>query len=68
MTVTTVNVGSLVNSLSAGKLSNFNGSVIYVSTTTSGGLKPAVKLVNGAILPSNGLTVPATTRFILGRL
>lgn len=57
MTVTTVNVGSLVNSLSAGKLSNFNGSVIYVSTTTSSGLKPAVKLVNGAILPSNGLTV-----------
>ena len=34
MTVTTVNVGSLVNSFNAGKLSNFNGSVIYVSTTS----------------------------------
>jgi len=57
MTVTTVNVGSLVNSYNAGKLSGFNGSVIYVSTTSPSGSKPAVKLVNGAILPGNGLTV-----------
>ena len=57
MRVTTVNVGSLVNSYNAGKLSTFNGSVIYVSTTSPSGSKPAVKLVNGAILPSNGLTV-----------
>ena len=57
MRVTTVNVGSLVNSYNAGKLSAFNGSVIYVSTASSSGSKPAVKLVNGAILPSNGLTV-----------
>jgi hypothetical protein len=57
MRVTTVNIGSLLNSYNAGKLSTFNGSVIYVSTTSPSGSKPAVKLVNGAILPSNGLTV-----------
>ena len=57
MTVTTVNVGSLVNSFNAGKLSNFDGGVIYVSTTSSSGSKPGLKLVNGAVLPGNGLTV-----------
>src|SRR5205823_1933800 len=44
MRVTTVNVGSLVNSYIAGKLSTVNGSRIYVSTTSPSGSKPAVKL------------------------
>jgi hypothetical protein len=61
MTVTTVDVGKLVN------LPNLNGSVIYVSTTSSSGSKPAVKLVNGAILPSNGLTVASNNPiYIMG--
>jgi hypothetical protein len=57
MTVTTVNVGSLVNSYNTGKLSGLNGSVIYVSTASVSPSKPAVKLVNGTVLPGNGLTV-----------
>ncbi len=61
MKVTTVDVGSIVNSINTGKLKNagggaFNG-ILYVSASGAAGSKPAVKVVNGSILPQNGLTI-----------
>lgn len=57
MKVTTIDVGSLVTSLATSKLQNWNKKVIYISATSPSGTEPAVKIVNGAVLPPGGLTI-----------
>lgn len=64
MRTTTIDVASLVTSLTtsnaAVKLKNWNG-VLYVTATGPSGTKPAVKLINGTVLPAGGLTVASQT-------
>jgi len=52
--VTSVNVGTLDTTLNA--LTGFNN-VLYIYDTTSSSTPNAIRLINGGVLPSNGLTV-----------
>jgi hypothetical protein len=52
--VSTVNIGALGTALSS--TTGFNG-VVYVYDTTTGSTPNAIRLSNGGVLPSSGLTV-----------
>jgi len=52
--VTSVNIGTLDTTLNA--LTGFNN-VLYIYDTTSSSTPNAIRLINGGVLPSNGLTV-----------
>lgn len=64
MRLTTLDVSKIItylhapgsNNASAKRLNNWNG-VLYFSGSSSSGTKPALELVNGSVLPDNGMTV-----------